>query len=308
MAIPDYQTLMLPVLNALRISKERTSSEIAEELSNILKLSDEERALRIPSGVDTVIKNRVAWALTYLLKAGLLIRPSRGKYSISELGEKALNSKPEKIDNKYLSKYDSFNQFIKGPVLDKSDLYYGDIKTSDVNLEKTPEDLIKDAFEKFERTTKDEILDYILKSSPQFFERLILDLFQAMGYGGRGGDTNHVGRSGDGGIDGIINEDPLGLEKIYLQAKRYSPDNKISIEQIRAFAGSLLDKRARKGIFVTTSCFVASAYEYANNSTYSIVLIDGEELTRLMYEYDVGVRTVQTIKLKKPDMDYFEEL
>jgi restriction system protein len=174
--------------------------------------------------------------------------------------------------------------------------------------QKTPEDLIGQAYASFEQSSRDEILEYILKSSPQFFERLILDLFQAMNYGGRGGQSTHVGKTGDGGIDGIINEDPLGLEKIYLQAKRYAPENKINIDQIRSFAGSLDERRARKGIFVTTSSFVSSAYDYAEKSPKSLVLIDGEELTRLMYEYDVGVRTVQTIKLKKADIDYFEEL
>ena len=129
-----------------------------------------------------------------------------------------------------------------------------------------------------------------------------------MNYGGRGGQSTHVGKTGDGGIDGIINEDPLGLEKIYLQAKRYAPENKINIDQIRSFAGSLDERRARKGIFVTTSSFVSSAYDYAEKSPKSLVLIDGDELTRLMYQYDVGVRIVQTIKLKKPDIDYFEEL
>jgi restriction system protein len=307
MAIPDYQSLMLPTLKVVEEKKECTAPEIAEILSFTLGLTEEEKSLRIPSGIETVLKNRIGWSLTYLLKAGLLVRPSRGKFVTSEIGRKVLNSNPSRIDNKFLSKYESFNIFVKGSVKEKNNDNEQN-KSSHITIEKTPEDLIGQAYDSFEQTTKDEILDYILKSSPQFFERLILDLFQAMNYGGRGGDASHVGRTGDGGIDGIINEDPLGLEKIYLQAKRYSPENKISIDQIRAFAGSLLDKRARKGIFVTTSCFVASAYEYANNSTHSIVLIDGEELTRLMYEYDVGVRTVQTIKLKKPDIDYFEEL
>jgi restriction system protein len=306
MAVPDFQTIMLPVLKIVR-QGDCDASEVVNKISDEFKLSEEDRNQKIPSGGMPTIRNRVQWALTYLTKANLAERPKRGIFRITDLGEKTLSKNPTKIDMKYLEQFDGYLAFKEksGKKLNENNNH---VKNDLLPSQETPEDLIGHAYESFEQSTKDEILELILKSSPLFFERLILDLFQAMNYGGRGGDASHVGRTGDGGIDGIINEDPLGLEKIYLQAKRYNVDNKISIDQIRSFAGALLDKRARKGIFVTTSSFVASAYEYANNSTHSIVLIDGEELTRLMYEYDVGVRTVQTIKLKKPDMDYFEEL
>jgi restriction system protein len=179
--------------------------------------------------------------------------------------------------------------------------------SSENSVSSTPEDLISGAYTSYEKTTRDEIIDLILNSSPAFFERLIIDLFKAMGYGGKG-KTTHMGKSGDGGIDGIIDEDPLGLEKIYLQAKRYSPENKIQIDQIRSFSGTLVEQGARKGIFVTTSSFVSSAFDYVERIPQSMILIDGNKLTKLMYEYDVGVRTVDTIKLKKADIDYFEEL
>lgn len=307
MTVPDFQTLMLPVLKIVS-SKDCDATEVTEKISNEFNLSDEDRNQKIPSGTMFTIRNRVQWALTYLTKAELAERPHRGIFRITDIGKSALSANPKKIDMKFLEQYEGYLAFkLKSKMKDNNQSYEDD-KSTIASTQKTPEDLIGQAYESFEQSSRDEILDYILSSSPQFFERLILDLFQAMNYGGRGGKSTHVGKTGDGGIDGIINEDPLGLEKIYLQAKRYAADNKINIDQIRSFAGSLDERKARKGIFVTTSSFVSSAYAYAESSPKSLVLIDGEELTRLMYEYDVGVRTVQTIKLKKPDMDYFEEL
>ncbi len=304
MTIPDFQTCMLPVLQQIS-KKEQNISEVIDPISDQFNLSEEDRKLRIPSEQTTVIRNRVGWAVTYLVKAGLLERPRRGTVRITELGQRSINESPSKIDIKFLEKFPSFQEF---RFKQNTKVPFEGEKENFLPEQKTPEDLIGHAYKNLEQTTREEILDLILKSSSQFFERLILDLFQAMNYGGRGGNSTHIGKTGDGGIDGIINEDPLGLEKIYLQAKRYASDNKISIDQIRSFAGALDEKRARKGIFVTTSSFVSSAFDYAKNSPKSLILIDGEELTRLMYEYDVGVRTTQTIRLKKPDMDYFEEV
>lgn len=303
MAVPDFQTLMLPVLE--EVSKKETGiAELVDCISTRFDLSDEDRNQKLPSGAMSTISNRIQWAGTYLVKAGLLERPARGILKITDLGSDTLKKKPNKIDIKFLENYESFKAFR----LRQEDKGGGfENKAINSNVQKTPEDLIGHAYKSFEQSIRDDILEQILKSSPQFFEKLILDVFQAMGYGGRG-EVAHVGKSGDGGIDGIINEDPLGLEKIYVQAKRYSPENKINIDQIRSFAGSLDERGARKGIFVTTSSFVDSAYDYASRSPKSLVLIDGEELSKLMYEYDVGVRTVQTIKLKKPDIDYFEEI
>jgi restriction system protein len=305
MAIPDFQTLMLPVLKEISHAEQKTDG-LVDKLSDQFNLSEEERNERLPSGAMTTIRNRIHWSATYLVKAGLLERPQRGMVKITELGARTLAKNPPRIDIKFLEQFEGFQKFrFKQNTKNHNQ---EDEREIIAETQKTPEDLIGHAYKSFEQSTRDEILDLILKSSPQFFERLILDLFQAMNYGGRGGQGTHVGKTGDGGIDGIIDEDPLGLEKIYLQAKRYAPENKITIDQIRSFAGSLDEKRARKGIFVTTSSFVSSAFDYAKNSPKSLVLIDGEELTRLMYEYDVGVRTVETVKLKKPDIDYFEEL
>lgn len=303
MAIPDFQTVMLPLLEEVNNGAQHIVDLVAK-ISSKFNLSDEEKSERIPSGKISKISSRTQWAGTYLFKAGLLQRPKRGYLEITERGKEVLTKKPPKIDIRFL---EQFEQFIKFREINRSS--EADVENEHIisNTTKTPEDIIDDAFKKIESQTRDEILDMILKSTPQFFERLILDLFQAMGYGSRG-KSEHVGKSGDGGIDGIINEDKLGLDKVYLQAKRYAPENKVPIDQIRSFAGSLDEKGSRKGIFVTTSSFVSSAYEYAERSPKSIVLIDGEELTRLMYEYDVGVRTVQTINLKRPDIDYFEDI
>lgn len=304
MAVPDFQTLMLPVLE--EVSKSESSiSDLVVSVSDMLNLSDEDKTQKLPSGQMSTIANRVHWAGTYLVKAGLLERPRRGTLKITATGLDVLrNKKPERVDIKFLENYEKFREF-RSKRKDKQNMSEQIISNS--NIRETPEDLIGTAYETFEQSTRDDLLEQILGASPKFFERLILDVFQAMGYGGRG-DVIHVGKSGDGGIDGVINEDPLGLEKIYLQAKRYAPDNKINIDQIRSFAGSLDEQGARKGIFVTTSSFVSSAYDYAERSPKSLILIDGEELSKLMYEYDVGVRTTQTIKLKRPDIDYFEEL
>lgn len=295
---------MLPVLETVSDS-ELSVGDLVEKISNKINLSDEDRSERIPSGKISKISSRVQWAGTYLVKAGLLERPKRGHLKITAIGHDALMSNPVRIDINYLNRYDSFKVFRERD--EGSTEEQDNAKLQNIQEQKTPEDVIGAAYQQVERAVRDEILEAILKSSPQFFEKLILDLFYAMGYGGRGKRT-HVGKTGDGGIDGIIDEDPLGLEKIYLQAKRYASENKISIDQIRSFSGSLDDMRAKKGIFVTTSSFVASAYEYVERSPKNLILIDGNELTRLMYEYDVAVRVEQTIKIKKPDMDYFEEI
>lgn len=299
MSVPDFQTIMLPLLKVVS-DGEKSVNEATDIVANGFLLSEDDMAELIPSGKQTVIRNRTQWAATYLSKAGLLERPRRGYLKITLEGKKALDTNPKFINIDFLQRYESFRKFKEGSQ------NLNDNDTSTVS-EETPEDLISAAYKKYAETTKDELLELILKSSPTFFEHLIIDLFKAMGYGGRG-KTTHVGKSGDGGVDGIINEDPLGLEKIYLQAKRYSPENKIQIDQLRSFCGTLSERGANKGIFVTTSTFVSSAHEYVQRVPQSMILIDGPELTRLLYEYDVGVRTAEVIKLKKPDIDYFEDL
>ena len=300
MAVPDYQTLMLPLLRTVA-DTEKSVSEYTSELAEQFNLSEDDLQLTIPSGSQTLIRNRAQWAATYLAKAGLISRTRRGYILATEQGKKVLSSKIKKIDNQFLMSFDSFKDFKNINEQDNQQK-----SAPELNDSSTPEDLIAAAYKKYEKTTRDEIIDLILGLSPTFFEKLILDLFKAMGYGGKG-KTTHMGKSGDGGIDGIIDEDPLGLEKIYLQAKRYAPENKIQIDQIRSFSGTLIEQGAQKGIFVTTSSFVSSAYDYVQKVPQRLILIDGAQLTKLMYQYDVGVRTVDTVKLKKVDIDYFEE-
>ncbi len=300
----NYQDLMLPALKAIE-KKPVAIKDLLSEISDSLKLSDEERAQKVGKGNYTKIYTQLNWAIAYMFQAGLIDRPQRGWVSITQEGAKVLASNPSKIDNEFLKKFPSFVSFVMRSKEDQKNNQ--DKPDQQVTESQTPEELIDVSVSQLQDSTRKEILDLILQSSPSFFERLILDLFTAMGYGGKD-QSSHVGRSGDGGIDGIINEDPLGLDKIYLQAKRYKSDNKINIEQIRSFAGSLEERGANKGIFVTTSSFVQSAFDYVNKISKSIILIDGEKLTDLMYQYDVGVRTVQILKIKKPDIDYFEEL
>ena len=299
MPVPDYQSLMHPLLELVNTA-DKSVSQYVDGLADKFDLTEEEKEETIPSGGQSLIRNRAQWAATYLVKAGLLERPERGVLSITKSGKELIGQNISKIDNELLGKYEGFKNFRNASEQDNS-------QEVELKSNSTPEDLISSAYKSYQTNTKQEVLDLILDSSPLFFERLIIDLFKAMGYGGRGKST-HMGKSGDGGIDGIIDEDPLGLEKIYLQAKRYSPDNKIQIDQIRSFSGSLVEQGANKGIFVTTSSFVNSAYGYANKIPQSLVLIDGNELTKLMYQYDVGVRTVETVRLKKADIDYFEEV
>lgn len=304
MAVPNFQYFMLPALKAAA-EEETYRGDLYKKVVSNENFTEEQKAERVASGRANTIENRIHWACAYLVQAGLLERPKRGFLKITDAGKNLLTQNPKEITVKTLEVYAPFQEFSQRK--SKSD---SEDKTEFLNdkiVEKTPEDIISDAYSNIEQAARDEILEYIIQSTPTFFEKLILDLFGAMGYGSRG-SSSHVGKTGDGGIDGIINEDPLGLEKVYLQAKRYAAENKISVDHIRSFAGSLDERGARKGIFVTTSSFAGPAYEYAERSLKSLVLIDGEELTRLMYEYDIGVRTVQTIKIKKPDIDYFEDL
>lgn len=307
MPIPDYQEVMLPLLKRLGETDLISIREITKTLSSDFLLTEEERSETLKDGRTRKIESKVGWACTYLAQAGLIYRPKRGFVAISDLGKNVLNEKLNRIDNKYLMKYESFRSFINRVRTPQERNENALDSTLENFTSQTPEDIIYDSFDKIQTATRNELLESIIKSTPVFFERLILDLFQAMGYGVNG-KIIHSGKTGDGGIDGIIDEDPLGLDKIYLQAKRYSPDNKIGIEQIRSFAGSLDERGAHKGIFVTTSAFVQNAYDYADRSPKSLVLIDGELLTNLMYKYGIGLRVVDTLHLKKIDSDYFEEL
>jgi restriction system protein len=307
MAIPDYQTIMLPLLRLASDGHEHRFRDAVERLASEFGISDEERAELLPSGTAPLFDNRVGWARTYLKQAGLLLSPKRGLFQITESGRALLAENPRQIDVALLDRYEPFREF-RSRRRDKSE--------SDVEPEinpfeqesasdQTPEDALATAYQKFRRNIEAEVLDQVRAASPAFFERLVIDLLVAMGYGGSRQDAGRaIGRSGDEGIDGIIKEDKLGLDVIYVQAKRW--EGTVGRPEIQKFAGALQGQRANKGVFITTSEFSREAEEYANVISSKIILIDGERLAGLMVDHNVGVAPIGLYELKRVDSDYFE--
>ncbi|MDR3724057.1 MAG: restriction endonuclease [Terracidiphilus sp.] len=304
MQIPDFQTIMLPLLK-LSASKEWRISDAVEQLANDFHLSQEDRALLIPSGRQTTFSNRVAWAKSYLAKAGLVIPTKRAHFCISEQGKKVLETPPERITIKYLSQFPEFQEFRKDGGADK---HSNGAETTEQDSSLTPDEAIRKAHAQLEQELADELLIKIRTGSPAFFENLVVRLLIAMEYGGSVEDINRalVGGTGDGGIDGVIDQDILGLDRIYVQAKRYAEGNTVGASAIRDFFGSLDRFKATKGLFVTASTFTVSARETAGMLSKRIVLIDGSQLTRLMIRHNVGCRIDQTIDIKEIDEEFFE--
>jgi restriction system protein len=303
--IPDFQTVMLPFLQILSDKKEHLTRDIISAVSDKFNLTKEERNYLLPSGTSRVINNRVGWARTYLSKAGLIAQTRRGAYLITETGLELLRKQPGKVDVKMLSTYPAFEEWQRG--------YSGsgsvEIKSEQVieQSESTPLEIIEEASIRIQDDLAFELLTKIKSCTADFFEQLVVDLVLKMGYGGSRKDAGEVtGKSGDGGIDGVIKEDKLGLERIYIQAKKW--EGAVTITAVRDFAGSLSVHKARKGIMITTSTFPASAVEFAMRSEYRIVLIDGKKLAELMIEHNVGVATKEVFEVKKIDSDYFEEV
>lgn len=305
MAIPDYQTLMLPVLKLAADEKEHKFSQAVEELADDFSLTAEERNELLPSGSQAVFNNRVGWARSYLKQAGLLASPKRGFFTITPTGSELLATNPVKIDISVLDQYPEFIEF-KNRKKDKSETESQTETSTDAESTQTPEDALASAYKKLRSALESEVLSSVKDSSPSFFERLVVDLLVKMGYGGNRQDAGKaLGKSGDGGIDGIINEDRLGLDVIYIQAKRW--EGTVGRPEIQKFAGALQGQRARKGVFITTSSFTKEAIEYASLIESKIILIDGEQLSRLMVEHNVGVSTVGQYEVKKLDSDYFDD-
>jgi restriction system protein len=297
MSVPDYQTIMLPLLRAVGDGQEHLMTDVITELSNEFKLTDEERQRMQPSGVQTVMYNRVGWARTYMLKAGLLERTARGKIRITQRGKDVLSKRPTRIDQKFLQQFPEFLEFKKVSVPKDEE--------EEERLE-TPDDLLGSGYQKLKQTLTEDLLEHIKNCSPTFFENLVIDLLVAMKYGGSLEDARRVGKSGDGGIDGVIKEDKLGLDEIYVQAKRWDKGT-VGRPVIQSFVGSLEGRKARKGVFITTSQFSNDAREFVKHLEKKVVLIDGEELASLMIEHGVGVAPVATYDVKKIDSDYFAE-
>ena len=307
MPVPDYQGLMLPLLRFAGDKKDETStSEAVEVLAKELSLTDEDLKEMLPSGIQSTFVNRVGWASTYMKKAGLLEATRWGYYRITSRGQELLKKQPKAINVKLLKQYPEFLEFqqLKGTRSgEKVSSLSGapDISTA------TPSEALETAYENLRDELADELLARLKKSSPSFFERAVVELLVKMGYGGSRADAGKaIGRSGDGGIDGIIKEDRLGLDVVYIQAKRWD-NNSVGRPDVMQFAGALQAQKANKGIFITTSRFTDDARSYVSQIGSKIVLIDGEQLTSLMIEHDVGVSTVSMYPVKKIDTDYFDE-
>jgi len=303
MAIPDYQTIMLPLLMFAADRQEHSLQEATEHLGKHFKLSEEELKELLPSGQSFAFGNRVGWARTYLKKAGLLKSTRRSHFAITDRGFEVAQNPPELIDNKFLDQYQEFLDF-RTPQKDDDEPALATAPEEDTAA--TPEETLESAYAKLRETLVSELLQTISECSPEFFEHLVIDLLVAMGYGGSRREAGKaVGRSGDGGIDGIIKEDRLGLDIIYVQAKRW--DATIGRPEIQKFAGALQGQRARKGIFITTSGFSKEALEYAANIESKIILVGGNQLANFMIDHNVGVSRFATYEVKRIDSDYFVE-
>lgn len=304
--IPKYEKIMLPFLKYLADGVEHGLNETHDFLAEHFRLTDEELRELLPSGQQPVFRNRVGWARTYLKKAGLLTSPKRAHFKINATGLALLKENPAEITAKYLTRYDDFVEFqsIKKDKKENGESLQPELVN--INTDKTPEEALEYAYQKLHMQLSKEVLDIIKTCSPAFFEKLVIDLLITMGYGGSKKDAGQaMGKSGDGGIDGIINEDKLGLDVIYIQAKRW--ETAVPVKEIRDFTGALAFKKAKKGIFITTSSFPKSVYEFVGQVEYKIILIDGNRLADLMIEHSVGLSSVTSYHIKAIDSDYFEE-
>jgi len=305
MPIPQYQTYMRSVLKTLADGGEHHVRQITEAVCNNFNFTEEQRSLKMPSGKGTYANGRIGWAKTYLVQAGLITQHRRAHCLITERGLQALNS-DEEINNDYLKQFPEFTAFQQRS--NKSNEPSETVVFKDEETDnQTPQELLENTVNILNNTLVNDILQAILNASPQFFENLVVDLMLAMGYGGSRKDAGQATQyTQDGGIDGIIKEDKLGLEMIYLQAKRYT-DKTVGRPEIQAFAGALDMHRAKKGVFITTSNFSREALEFTSLIEKRIVLINGEQLTELMLEHNLGVSTKQVFEIKALDSDYFLE-
>jgi restriction system protein len=303
--IPSYEQIMLPLLKMLSDEQEHSLQEADDFLSEQFNLTEQERRELLPSGQQPVFRNRLGWARTYMKKAGLLSTPKRAHFKITDRGKELLKENPKEISSQFLTRYQEFVDF-KSIKRTKDNSEDTDGNHLDLGTDKTPEESLEYAYQKLRSELAKEVLEVVKNCSPAFFEKLVIDLLIRMGYGGSRKDAGQaLGKSGDGGIDGIVKEDKLGLDTIYLQAKKW--ENSVPVKEIRDFTGALASKKARKGIFITTSSFPKSVYEFVTKVEYKIVLIDGEQLANLMIENNVGLSTINEYQVKRIDTDYFEE-
>jgi len=303
MPIPDYQTLMLPLLRFAGDNNDHTTREAVDVLATEFQLTSAERSELLASGQQAIFNNRVGWANSYLKKAGLLESPRRGALRITARGKQILGDNPARIDVKYLER---FPEFIEFRDVSRKSGETATIESVAVATEQTPEEALELAHQSLRLSLAQDILNRILSCSPTFFERLVVELLVKMGYGGSRRDAGErIGQSGDGGIDGIIKEDRLGLDTIFIQAKRWQ--GSVGRPEIQKFVGALQGQRAKKGVFITTSSYTSEAIDYASRIDTKVVLIDGQLLANLMMDFDVGVSVSASYIVKRIDSDYFEE-
>jgi restriction system protein len=303
MAIPDFQSVMRPVLLAVGDGEAKPLADVREAVKDFFQLSDTERKERLPSGHQTVINNRAGWARTYLNKAGLLTIPQRGMVQITERGLDAIQNGPDRISVAWLKQFPEFHDFHKQKPKPAPSSSEDEVDAVD---EATPDEQLASAHQSLMENLADDVLESTRKASPSFFEKLVVDLMISMGYGGSRREAGQATQTtNDDGIDGIIKEDKLGLDTIYLQAKRWT--NTVHRPEIDKFIGALTRQRARKGVFLTTSDFSAGAREATAGLDMKVVLIDGRELAQLMIENNLGVNVKEVFEVKHVDIDYFIE-
>lgn len=297
MPVPDFQSIMLPMLKLLRDGVPHNLSDIVNLLAQEFSLGEAELSELLPSGKQPKFRNRVGWARTYLKKAGLLEQPARGVMKITERGQEVLENNPERIGVAFLQQ---FPEFVEFRTINRDN---GEVETEEAEEGDTPDELIEKGYNLIRADLGQELLDNLRSNTPAFFEKVVLDLLSAMGYG----EGEVLGRTGDGGVDGVISQDKLGLDRIVFQAKRYNEGNSVGAGMIRDFIGALDTKRVNKGVFITTSRFSSDAEQIIGQSQKSIVLIGGNKLVQLMIDYNLGVTPNKEYIIKDIDSDYFSE-
>ncbi len=305
MAIPDYQTLMLPLLKIAADGRAHRVADAIDNLATQFGLTEDEREELLPSGLDRLFRNRIGWARTYLKKAGLIVYPKRGYFQITERGQGILAQNIPRIGIAFLKQFPEFVEFTttKQPTGTSNAT---ELENSEV-LNDTPEETLATGYLKLRKQIESDLLERVKACPPEFFERLVVTLLTTMGYGGSLADAGRaIGKSGDGGVDGVIKEDKLGLDLLYIQAKRWE-NTTVGSPEIQKFVGALYGKKAKKGIFITTSNFSKAAVDYAAGLDSKIILIDGTQLAELMFDYGVGVSTVNNYEVKRIDSDFFSE-
>ncbi|MDG4789182.1 restriction endonuclease [Micromonospora sp. WMMD1102] len=306
MAVPDFQTIMRPALAALEGGKPRSLSEIRASVADALEVDEDDQAQLLPSGKQTTYSNRIAWALTHMTKAGLVSRPARAQYALTPRGEEVLAKNPQRVDMTLLFTFPEYQAF-RTPKTSSPDDPADPADEAITASEISPSEAVGQLVRAADAAVASELLERVLAQPPAFLERLALRLLQAMGYGGRESLTEHTGKPGDAGLNGLVRQDALGLELVGVQAKRYDKSATVNRPEIQAFVGALQGAQTSRGVFVTTGRYSPGARQFAESVAMRLVLIDGLELTRLMVRYNVGTSVRETFDLKQVDEEFFEE-